>query len=721
MSIAEQTKKIHNFIQENPIVDEISDFDILYKIYWKLIDIIVDHNHLYYINNEPIISDWEYDQIFAYLKKIEELHPELISSNSPTQWLVGQISEGFAQARHVVKLASLENSYNAQDLLDWAERVKKLLEKSDLEDKNVLYSIEPKFDGLSVELIYRDGKLSQAITRGDGRVGEDITQNIKTIQNLPQKLEWDLLHTEYHFRWEVLMPKSVWKDLNKEREANGETPFANTRNATAGSIKLLDSREVAKRWLVCYVYDILNDDIKELGVEQLKKRWLPVFADFGVFEDIADVVEICQNPQTKDSLDMEDIDFDGLVIKVKDASQRQILWSTDHHPRRAIAFKFPAQLASTQILSVDFQIWRTGILTPVANLEAVELSGVTIKRVSLHNIDFIKEKDLHIGDFVRIQRSGEVIPYIIWVIKERRQKSDLIPISMPNLCPSCNSKIRIIDIHHYCINPKCPAKLKEQILHFVSKNCMDIQWVWESIVDILVEQNIVQNVADIYQIPEAPTQILLRKFPGIWEKKLAEITKEIEESKKQPLWRLINWLWIPHIGKKMAQDIVHAMSSQQPVCLEDILQILVDEDFLKTVYGIWEKTLKSLIEYFSDPKIQEMLIYLRNIGMSFEVDTNGFNLFKEGKWVFSITGTFPISRDKVVDLLEKEWYVFQDNPNKNTNFILIWEKAGSKKAKAEKLWLKIYQWRDQIKKQFPILETIKTDDDKPQFVQESLF
>lgn len=171
----------------------------------------------------------------------------------------------------------------------------------------------------------------------------------------------------------------------------------------------------------------------------------------------------------------------------------------------------------------------------------------------------------------------------------------------------------------------------------------------------------------------------------------------------------------------MAQDIVHAMSSQQPVCLEDILQILVDEDFLKTVYGIWEKTLKSLIEYFSDPKIQEMLIYLRNIGMSFEVDTNGFNLFKEGKWVFSITGTFPISRDKVVDLLEKEWYVFQDNPNKNTNFILIWEKAGSKKAKAEKLWLKIYQWRDQIKKQFPILETIKTDDDKPQFVQESLF
>jgi DNA ligase (NAD+) len=247
------------------------------------------------------------------------------------------------------------------------------------------------------------------------------------------------------------------------------------------------------------------------------------------------------------------------------------------------------------------------------------------------------------------------------VIKERRTQ-EVQDIQMPGKCPSCGWKVKNEDIHYYCTNPKCPAKLKEQILHFVSKNCMDIQWIWESIVDILVEQNIVQGIADIYRIPEHTTQILLRKFPGIGDKKISEIANEIEESKHQPLRRLLNGLWIPHVGKKMAQDIVQAMVSQQPVCLEDILYILTDRDFLITVYGIGDKTLDALVDYFSDTEHQEMLMHLRDIGMKFTVDAGGYDLFKEKKETFSITGTFPVSRENIVTVLEKEGYIFHDIP-----------------------------------------------------------
>lgn len=715
MNLSEQTKTIQSFIQSHPHVSLISDSDELHKLYTQLIDCLVDHNHLYYIESSSIISDKEYDDLFAYLKKIEELHPEIISSNSPTQGLIGQVSEWFSQAKHTVKLASLENTYNAEDLNDRGDRIKKIVEKEKI-SPNISYIIEPKFDGISVELIYKAWRLDQAITRGDWRVGEDITDNVKTIKNIPQKLKNSV---DIAVRWEIMMPKSVWKELNKEREEDGEIPFANTRNATSGSIKLLDSKEVAKRKLACFVYDILQCSDETVNLESL---WLPTFPRIKESSFIQEVINICLDPQIKQQLESEDFDFDGLVIKVKDKEQRDILGSTDHHPRWAVAYKFPAQLASTKIVSVDFQVGRTWIITPVGNLEPVELSGVTIKRVSLHNFDFIQSKDLHIGDYVWIQRSGEVIPYIVGVIKERRTQ-EVQDIQMPRKCPSCGWKVNNIDIHYYCSNPKCPAKLKEQILHFVSKNCMDIQWIWESIVDILVEQNIVQSIADIYRIPEHTTQILLRKFPGIGEKKVSEIVNEIEESKHQPLRRLLNGLGIPHVGKKMAQDIVQAMVSQQPVCLEDILYILTDRDFLITVYGIGDKTLDALVDYFSDTEHQEMLMHLRDIGMKFTVDAGGYDLFKEKKETFSITGTFPVSRENIVTTLEKEWYIFHDIPTKSTELMLIGEKAGSKKDKAQELWLTIYEGRETLTKQFPVLATLKTNEtpDQPKITQTSLF
>lgn len=718
MILSQQTKTIQWFIQSHQNVSSISDSDELHKLYTDLIDCLVDHNHLYYVESTSIISDKEYDDLFSYLKKIEELHPEIISSNSPTQGLIGQVSEGFLQAKHTVKLASLENTYNAEDLNDRGDRLKKILEKDTewTENKDIYYTIEPKFDGLSVELIYKKGRLDQAITRGDGRVGEDITTNVKTIKNIPQKLKHPI---DIAVRGEIMMPKSVWKELNKEREEDGEIPFANTRNATSGSIKLLDSKEVAKRKLACFVYDVLQYSDETINLESL---WLPVFLRSKECSSIQEVINACLDSTIKQQLESEDFDFDGLVIKVKDQLQRDILGATDHHPRWAVAYKFPAQLASTKIISVDFQVGRTWIITPVGNLEPIELSGVTIKRVSLHNFDFIQSKDLHIGDYVWIQRSGEVIPYIVGVIKERRTE-EVQDIQMPSKCPSCLGKVVNQDMHYYCTNPVCPAKLKEQILHFVSKNCMDIQWIWESIVDILVEQNIVKSIIDIYSIPEHTTQILLRKFPGIGDKKISEIANEIEESKHQPLRRLLNGLGIPHVGKKMAQDIVQAMVSQQPVCLEDILYILTDRDFLITVYGIGDKTLDALVDYFSDQQNREMLMHLRDIGMKFTVDAGGYDLFKEKKETFSITGSFPFPREEIVAILEKEGYIFHDNPTKSTQLMLIGEKAGSKKEKAQEFWLTIYEGWETLTQRFPVLTTLKSDSasQQPKITQTSLF
>jgi DNA ligase (NAD+) len=313
MNISEQTKTIQSFIQTHPQVSSISDSDELHKFYTDLIDCLVDHNHLYYVESTSIISDKEYDDLFAYLKKIEELHPEIISSNSPTQGLIGQVSEGFSQAKHTVKLASLENTYNAEDINDRGDRIKKIVEKEKI-SPNISYIIEPKFDGISVELIYKAWRLDQAITRGDWRVGEDITDNVKTIKNIPQKLKNSV---DIAVRWEIMMPKSVWKDLNKEREEDGEIPFANTRNATSGSIKLLDSKEVAKRWLVCFVYDILQYDttqydekIKTTTINMYDKKvsweksseeiendllslWFPIYPRKKEVESIQEVIQIC--------------------------------------------------------------------------------------------------------------------------------------------------------------------------------------------------------------------------------------------------------------------------------------------------------------------------------------------------------------------------------------------------------------------------------------------
>ena len=746
MTLSEQTQYLQTFIN-NPDLAKLQNIG---EIYQQLIDCITEHNRRYYLQNAPIISDFEYDQLFNLLKRIESEFPQLISSNSPTQSLVWQISEWFKKAEHKTPLLSLENSYNTEDLKDFDERIQKALSKEWI--YNYFYIVEPKYDGLSVELIYEDWKFKQAITRGDGYIWDDITVNVKMIDNVPKILNQGL--KLLRVRWEIMMPKSVLKEINEQRELDWLDPFSNTRNAAAGSIKLLDSWEVKKRKLVCFVYDLLeaedenwntiNSNLEELWFDQIN-------LSFGK-QSIWWIQEICIRSETRQELDKLDYDFDGLVIKLQDhelneteltneeknqalfsvqweisnkdtLSLRKILWSTQHHPKRAIAYKFPAQQASTQILSVDFQVWRTGIITPVANLQPVQLSWVEISRVSLHNFDFINEKDIKLHDFVWIQRSWEVIPYVTSVIKERRNWIEE-NISAPLFCPSCNSPIINIEMHYYCTNPECPAQLKEKLIYFCSKDAMDIQWIWDAIIDILMKQNLIHSVADIYKLSEIQTQILLKKIPWIWEKMLYEISQQLEESKNKELWRKINALGIPNIGKKTAQDIAKFLREKWAKNLSEIENLLTNEELVLQIDWIWEKTIIALKEFFANKQVKAMLEKLGSlwvnlsafsswteaINSEWDVKNSMSQVDKNNVASFSITWTFQFPREIIKSEMEKNWFIFHDQPRKDTDFLLCGEKAWLKRKKAEILGIKIHESRDEIIEKFPFLWNLKIEE-----------
>ena len=725
MTLSETTIELLDFIKQNPN-PTLLDSDLLAHTYQNLIDTLIEHNHLYYIESSPIISDYEYDQLFSYLKNIEEIAPHLITSNSPTQSLIGQISEGFAKADHRTPLLSLENSYNAQDLTNRDTRIKKILEKSD-QDCSFFYRLEPKFDGISCEIIYQNWLLTQAITRGDGKTWEDITINAKTIKSLPKKLTEPI---NIRLRGEIMMPKSQLSALNLSREALGLNSFANTRNAASWSITLLDSAEVEKRNLICFIYDILESDTNQT----IKEIWLPTFdlpEKFQHFDNIQSVIDTCLNPELKSFLDEQDFDFDGLVIKITDkhlpnwedqTSIRTLLGVTEHHPRRAIAYKFPAQQIAAKICSIDFQVGRTWILTPVANLEPVNLSGVTISRVSLHNFDFIKEKWILNWDFVRIQRSGEVIPYVLSAIPSRRNgtESEIFP---PKLCPSCQTPIISQDIHYYCKNPDCPAQLKEKLLYFVSRDALDIAGFGDSIIQLLIEQNLLNSFADFYTLTKVENQILLRKLPSFWDKKISELISQIELSKTKPLRRLLNALGIPNIWKKTAQDLSTYLAQKKVTNLTSLIDELKNTEQLWAIYGIWDKVATDIAAFFSSPKILDLLYKLENFWLNFSAveDQKSNTEQNQNSLSFSITGTFPLSRTEIANQLIAQGYQFDENPIQTTSFILIGEKAGSKADKAQKYGIKVYDNWEEIMQIFNIKLPTPQNKKTPTPIQWGLF
>ncbi len=777
-----QTQNLQAIIKNNPNPQTIlknQEQDISH-IYQEFIDCIKEHNHHYYNLSDSVISDQEYDELFAYLKKIEEIFPHLISSTSPTQSLQDQleVQTAFKKAKHIFPMKSLENSYSQNDIVEWTERVERVLEKSKAWDEKenppqspfskggsedgkeannspsllkrgsggdfdiaCAFLLEPKFDGIAIALIYIDGVFKQAITRGDGVRWEDVTENIKTITSVPKKLSWDFPMGKISFRGEILISKTKLNEINQERESQGLKIYANTRNLASGSMKQLDPNITAQRQLIAYMYEAYGFE-NTYNLYTLQDFWfnqdlekLSLFQDKTYTQkDILEKVAYFSDSAQQKLIHGCDIEFDGLVIKIKDAQQRKILGSTAHHPRRAIAYKFPAQQVATQITSVDFQVGRTGIITPVANLQPVQLSGATLSRVSLHNFDFITEKDIHQNDWVRLQRSGEVIPYIVGVITERRSTPSQTPplegegpkqvppyegghpsetreggkILPPTHCPSCGTSLSHEEMHYFCRNPQCPAQLEQKVIRFVSKNAMNIEGIGESIAKILVEQKIVTNIFDIYKLLEPETLFIVRRFPWFAEKKISEIQKQLQKSKQIQLWRLINALWIGGIGKKIAQDIQNYLEALPDYenTWEYIAKQLQDRELVANIYGIGDKIIDNIVDFFQTQA--EMLTKITTLGFVIEQQQAQRQNWNPSENIsFSITWTFPISRPQITEKLTSLGYEFHASPKKSTTIMLIGEKAGSKQAKAEELELEILNTWEQITTRFPALRELE--------------
>ncbi len=685
--------------------------------YQEVMDIILYHNKLYYIYANPSITDYEYDLLFDFLKNIESTYPDIVSPNSPTQRLVGQVQEYFTQAEHLAPLLSLDNSYSIEDIREKDRFIKRRLEIQD--DQKILYSMEPKFDGSSVELIYKNWYLDKALTRWDGYIWEDITENVKVISTVPYYLENFKNIPKVSFRWEIIMPKSLFNELNKQRYEKKLSLFANPRNAATWTLRQLDPAVVASRKLICFVYDIVyiekdkkdylqalsevtglnKEDITQKDIVNLfQESWLNVFDDFFYqLEWIEKVAEICENKSIQQFLESQNIEFDWIVIKTANLSIREKIWSTSHHPRWAIAYKLPAKEITTRIKNVEFSISRSGAVNPIAILEPVNLSGVNISKATLHNFDFIFQKDIKINDYVWIKRSGEVIPYIISVVKNKRPSShkDIYP---PVNCPVCGAEIVQYkdDINYYCSNINCPAVIKEKLIHFASKEAMDIEGLWDKLINMLVDAGLLQDYADIYHLKDSENKVKLKSLPLMGEKRVSELINSIENSKNNYLNKLLTALWVRFIGKKTAkilqQEIYNNLEEEEieKFDYQRLVEFLTNDNFLRNIHWIGEKIILSCEKNFGTKENIKLLEKLNNEWVRF----NNFENLQKTKQTlllegitFSITWKFDTSREKIINILENYGAEFHDKPTKETQILLLGENPGSKLGKAKNLWI----------------------------------
>ncbi len=681
-------------INSNNLADHVED----------LVDVIQYHNKLYYEEAKPIISDWEYDLLFRLLVTIEEKF-WYVSANSPTKKIWWITEWWFKKANHKVPLISLANSYNADDLHQRHESLMRIAEKEWI--KNWSYIVEPKLDGSSVEVIYKLGKFSQAITRGDWSTWEDITENVRRLRNIPLYIERFSAYKEVHLRWEILMPKNSFEHVNSIFAKNGEALFANPRNAAAWTLRQLDSNIVFERGLVLFIYDVLwtiEDDISwevitlweshnEL-LQRLNEIWLPIYQWSEVTPTIEGVINTCNNKNVKELLDSSNIEMDWLVIKVDNLSIRSTFGETEHHPRRAIAYKFPTKQIAAKINAITYQVGRTWVITPVAELDAVSLGWVTVSRATLHNFDYINERDIRIGDRVRLQRSWEVIPYIIWPIIERREWSEKIVTPLLD-CPYCSSKLEQNEgeVAIICTNSWCKAKLSQQVQHFVSKNCLNISWLWNSIVDMLVESNYIASLSDLYTLNYND----IWKLPWMGEKKVLTMREELHKSKTKELRRRIHWVGIKYVWKKTSMDLEKSFTKRLQESkfswenTKGLLDFFSDVEYLRWVHWIWEQIIISLSEWASKSSTIELLSTLLENWVTFNVSSaNKLSSVKLKDLKFVITWSFSwYSRDTLASIIVQNWWEVVSTVSKNTNYLLSWEKAGSKLKKATEIGVTI--------------------------------
>lgn len=645
------------------------------------------HDRKYYVDNNPVISDYEYDQLMKELETIEAQYPELITPDSPTQRVGGEPAEEFATVEHRVAMLSLDNTYSQEELKDFDSRIRRLLPGQKIE-----YVVELKLDGLGVALIYEYGRFVRGATRGDGQRGEDVTGNLKTIKSIPLVLDdIGLSIPIMEVRGEVYMQRRAFEELNIQRQTEGETLFANPRNAAAGSVRLLDPRITAERPLDIFLYNISYIEGKSLethweSLQFLKLLGFKVNPHAKKVSTIEEVIDYCNEFMVRrDELEYE---IDGMVIKVNSLAQQVELGSTTKSPRWAISFKFPARQAVSVIEDIIVQVGRTGALTPVAVLSPTPLSGITITRATLHNEDEVKRKDIRIGDKVIIERAGDVIPAVVKVIKEERTGQEKI-FKMPDKCPICNSDVFKPEGEAVtrCVNSACPAQVKEHIRHFASRNAMDIDGLGPSLIDQLVDKGLVKNAADLYFLEHNQIANLER----MGDKSAQNLLNAISQSKNRSLARLIFALGIRHIGVRAAEILSEHYNSV------DALKSAKAEE-LENIYEIGPKVAQSIVQFFQQEGNIKMLERLKSAGVKVsEEKETGQEMPLSGK-TFVLTGSLHnMTRNIASDIIKELGGRVTSSVSNNTDYVIAGESPGSKYDRAKKLGINILNEEEFLK------------------------
>ncbi len=648
------------------------------------------HNYNYYSLSSPTISDYDFDLLLEELVRLEHLNPELALPDSPTKRVGGEITKNFKQIVHKNPMLSLSNTYSEAEVTDFDQRVRKLLQGEAFE-----YVCELKYDGLAIGLTYVKGVLQHAVTRGDGVQGDDVTANVRTIKSIPIRLFGDDFPDEFEIRGEIIMPRSEFRRLNEERADIGDLPFANPRNAASGSIKMQDSAEVAKRALDCYLYHIIGDALPfESHYENMVKarQWgfkVPMYiAKCTTVDAIFEFIE-----EWNSARETLPFDIDGIVIKVNSFAQQQQLAFTAKSPRWAIAYKFKAQRVSTKLLSIDYQVGRTGAVTPVANLEPIQLGGTTVKRASLHNADQIARLDIRVGDTVFVEKGGEIIPKIVDVdVSFRPPQSE--PLHFITHCPECATLLvrKEGEAIHYCPNENgCPPQTKGKIEHFIHRKAMNIDSLGEGKVEILFDNGLLKNVADIYDltyekiidlekkhITENSDKTRVVKFR---EKTVENILKGIEDSKQVPFERVLFALGIRYVGETIAKKLaVHFKNS------DEIQKATFDE--LKEAEEIGETIAESVLQYFGNEENVAIIARLKEKGLQFSINETAVTIVSDvlqGK-SFVVSGVFSKSRDEIKHLIELHGGKNDGSISAKTHFVLAGDNMGpEKKKKAQQL------------------------------------
>lgn len=641
---------------------------------FKLVALLNKYSYDYYVEDNPQISDTEYDTLYKQLEKLEQEYPEFILDNSPTQRVGDRVLDEFEKVIHKVPMLSLSNTFSIEDLRDFDSRISKLSS-----DDSIEYICELKIDGLAISINYENGKLVSAATRGDGMVGENVTENIKTIFSIPKTLK---TKKSFEVRGEVYLPKKSFELLNKEREENNEVLFANPRNAAAGSLRQLDSKITAKRRLSAFIYSVVGDEninSQKMALTVAADLGLPVNPNFKLCKTIDEVVDyIMYWEEHKQDLPYE---IDGIVIKVNSYSLQEEIGSTQKSPRWATAYKFPEEELATKLLDIELSVGRTGIITPVAVLNPINISGSTVSKASLHNKDIIDELDIHIGDMVVVKKAGEIIPKVVRVVEELRLANSEKYV-MPNICPSCKSKTftKEGDPFTRCLNLDCPEQNIRKIIHFASREALNIEGLGDKVVATLYEKGIIKHTIDLFSLDRNK----LVELERMGDKSVDNLLNAIENSKQSSLDKVIFALGILNVGKKAGKILAEYYKN-----LTNFSKATVDE--LLELPDIGLITAESIVDYLSNDNNLRFINELIEIGMNPQYDIqnkNTDNIFS-GKTIVLTGKLVELTRNEAKEYLERFGAKVTGSVTSKTDYVIAGEKAGSKLAKAEQLGIQV--------------------------------